>query len=161
MHRCLLTYSTLDIWRNFWHDLLRQSQLSVAIWLVPRTMTDPFQRNLTLIWVSFVITGTVHCAATYSISQDPWATGKLFLFFLVQPIGITMPHFLGKLRQQPGLFQFRIPSAIKWLANLAYVLVWAHLTVPWLLDEPALLDLLANIPIPGSLTKLLCKYLIN
>jgi hypothetical protein len=35
------------------------------------------------------------------------------------------------------------------------------LTVPWLLDDPALLDLLANIPIPGSLSKLLCKYLIN
>lgn len=149
----------LALWGSFWHGLFRETQLSIATWLAPTTVKHPVLRGLMVAWLSFMMTGLAHCASTYAISRDLWAAGKLFVCFMVQPLGLAIPYILGRNFRRPGLAWLVSNPRVNRLVDYVFTYAWFHWTIPPLLDDPALVALLTNAPIPVSLVKFVQQYL--
>ncbi|KAL5334957.1 hypothetical protein BJX70DRAFT_410929 [Aspergillus crustosus] len=118
-----------DIWGKFWHDLCRRALITSSIALVPRCNSKPFSRFHVGI-LSFVISGVVHAAGTYAVTQDPHAVFMIMGFF------ITLPFFIT------------VQEVVIWIFDATYLWWWGYHTAPWFFSYSMIPESLASIPIP-------------
>ncbi|RAH77828.1 hypothetical protein BO86DRAFT_369922 [Aspergillus japonicus CBS 114.51] len=153
--RHLLAFNLRDIWGKMWHDLCRNPflALSRAAIIPVKSIPVGLQRFL-VISCTFFVSGVVHVAGTYAVSQDVFAVSMMMTFFCILPFCITAQHLLSD-RFLPLLLPRSAFSRLAiWLVNMAFVMGWAHITSPWFLDHSKLPEAIGSVPLPVSVWKL-------
>ena len=72
---------------------------------------------------------------------------------MVQPLGLAMPYILGRIFRRSSFAWLLSDLRVNELVDYVFTYAWFHWTIPPLLDDPALVALLMDAPIPVSLVK--------
>lgn len=75
-------------WGNWWHDLLKGGLQSVTGRIVSRVPASKAKKGFLQATMSFLVSGCVHAAATYSVSPKAAAAAQVAIAFSSQMLGI-------------------------------------------------------------------------
>ncbi|KAL4878226.1 hypothetical protein BJY04DRAFT_209434 [Aspergillus karnatakaensis] len=135
-----------DIWGKLWHDLCRRALITSSAALIPRRTPAPLGRVL-VGFLSFVISGVVHAAGTYAVTQDPYAVFMIMLFFILLPFFIATQEIVSVQILERHLPDIFITRTIIWLLDAGYLIWWGYHTAPWFFSYSMIPESLASIPV--------------
>ncbi|PYH44779.1 wax synthase family protein [Aspergillus saccharolyticus JOP 1030-1] len=154
--RHLLAFNLRDIWGKMWHDLCRNPFLTLSrAAIIPLKSIPVGTQRFLVICLTFFVSGVVHVAGTYAVSQDVCAVGMMMTFFCILPLCIAAQHLLSDRLLPLVLPHNELAQFVIWLVNMAFVTGWGHTTSPWFLDHSKLPEAIGSVPLPMSLWKLM------
>ncbi|KAL4867837.1 hypothetical protein BDV12DRAFT_170667 [Aspergillus spectabilis] len=136
-----------DIWGKLWHDLCRRALLTSSTAFIPRRTPAPLSRILAG-FLSFVISGVVHAAGTYAVTQDTHAVFMIMAFFILLPVFIAVQEVVSTKILERFLPDIFIIRKVIWILDAAYLLWWGYHTAPWFVSYSMIPESLESIPVP-------------
>lgn len=137
-------------WSRCWHSLFRHGFSAPTTWAIKKFNLNPKSDGVKLmqLTVAFALSGFIHFCAAYTqfppyVDNKPWGP---FLFFILQPVGITIQTkasaYLNK--------KYAFPKWIRQAANFAFAFIWFMWCGPIHFDDFSRGGLWLIEPIPIS-----------
>ncbi|KAL4893645.1 hypothetical protein BDV59DRAFT_207742 [Aspergillus ambiguus] len=147
--RYILTCRLRDIWGKMWHDLCRRPLLAASLLLIPKDTAPPALKRFLVLCISFSVSGTLHAAGAYAVSQDGHAAAMMLVFFFVMALCTALQQLVavGIAR----VFCGKVRHALSWVCDAVVLLAWAYYTCPWFIAYSMMPEAIASVPLPVSL----------
>lgn len=132
----ILDKGLASLWGKVWHQMFRFGISEPSRFLIDHLQLD--QRSITAratqLLVAFGLTGFIHAMASYTSFPPAHNTTRPltgpFLFFIIQALGILLQRLLSI-----ALRTKHLPSCVRKLGNLMFVIMWAYYTGPLLAND--------------------------
>ncbi|KAF9889522.1 hypothetical protein FE257_007232 [Aspergillus nanangensis] len=146
----MLTCRLRDIWGKMWHDLCRRPLLAVSSLILTPTKHSSVLHKLAVLVLSFVVSGSVHAAGAYAVSQDVIAASMMMVFFLVMALCIALQQ-LVEVAVASVISARYVRGVVTWCADAVVLLAWAYYTCPWFIAWSMMPEAIVSISMPFSL----------
>ncbi|KAI9784011.1 MAG: hypothetical protein M1816_001093 [Peltula sp. TS41687] len=123
-------------WGGWWHQTFRFAIGAPSRWMIERTGMDGKSQagRILQLTVAFALSGLLHACGSYTQLPLTHPLRGPFLFFSLQPLGITLQTMVARVLTRSGVSK-HCPRALRWSANFLYVHTWFYFTAPLLADD--------------------------
>lgn len=129
----LLDQGLAGLWGTWWHQTFRFGFSAPYDWAVREGLID--KKSITSRFFSlisaFAISGFLHASGSFTETAHSQPLDAL-KFFMSQMLGIIIQTQTAYILKPQFL---KLPSWLRKTGNIAFILLWLHLTSSWLIDD--------------------------
>lgn len=135
-------------WNSWWHQMFRFALSSPGVWLADRLGIS--RAFVTIKWlrviIAFTLSGIIHACGCYTM-WPATSSSKLFLSFMLQPVGMVLQDFIALVARILGVNEM---SKVSGMMRLCFTVFWLWLTFGLAGDEYARGGMWLVEPVPFS-----------